>query len=166
MLEQMVDFFAGELRELLKDPDGWKSLYVDYHKPYVERLYRDLDDGRRVSIHRIHGCETEEALLHPHPWPASFMVWGSYRMALGYSESNTPPEVVSNFIMLNTVYEMLDKNMWHSVAPAPNTTCITLMVSGKPWGRETPIKPESPLRELTQEERDSLFEEFYECIEV
>jgi len=155
MIKKLIDI-KEKLPALLSDRENWKSLYVDYHPPLVERLYMDYEDVR-ISIHRLHKCEPSDALIHPHPWPAAFMVFGGYQTAFGYSETIDAPENMSRVIMNEGCYEMMDKNLWHYVAPLE--TCITIMVSGKPWGRDMPIKPAEKLRALTDRERSLLFDD-------
>jgi hypothetical protein len=53
-----------ELPALLQDEGAWKSLYVDYHPPLVERLWLPWG-SYRINLHRIHPCARDEALFHP-----------------------------------------------------------------------------------------------------
>lgn len=167
MLKELLTLiYSDEFSELVKDKDGWKSMYIDYHKPFVERLYRDLDDGNRVYIHRIHGCSLGESLLHPHPWPAAFhIVSGEYLTGLVDEEAisdrdELPKNLTWVGLTRGSIYEMSRKSMWHCVAPSPGTSCITIMLTGEPWDRDIPFKPEKEFRELTAEEKDKLFSEF------
>jgi hypothetical protein len=57
-----------EMPVLLKDDSDWKSVYVDYHPPIVERLWRNWREFR-IYLHRIHPCLPGQALFHAHPWP-------------------------------------------------------------------------------------------------
>jgi hypothetical protein len=155
MIEELMKILDEDIFKYFEDPGSWKTLFIDYHKPYVERAYRDLDSGSRLSIHRIHTCTEEEALLHPHPWPAAFIVLGSYAMSMGQSETLEKPEILSRFWLQNSAYEILDKNTWHKVSPI-NDSCMTIMLSGKPWDREMPIKPTKSFRELTDTELEAL----------
>ena len=72
----------GEIKELIKsdqfktwlaNPKLWKTLDVDYHPPRVERVWMSFDD-KRISLHVIHPCETNDALVHPHPWESAMYV--------------------------------------------------------------------------------------------
>lgn len=56
-----------------RGPEVWSSKRIRYHKPYVDRLAYDLGNDQTVFLHRLHPCEAEEALVHPHPWPAD--IW-------------------------------------------------------------------------------------------
>src|SRR5205823_428108 len=81
-----------ELPRLLASDDGWQSLRVDYHPPFVDRVFRDWSppgaaEGARyrISLHRIHPCAPAEALFHPHPWPSAMRIHsGTYEMGVGH----------------------------------------------------------------------------------
>lgn len=98
----------------------------------------------------IHPCSPEEALLHPHPWPGAFRVFGKYEMGVGFSETLEPPK--TGFKMntgWGTCYEMTDKNVWHYVRPVDEPV-LTIMVTGEPWGREMPIEPSGEFKPLPE----------------
>lgn len=145
------------LPALLRDPDvDWKSLYVDYHPPIVERLWLDIS-GVRLYLHRIHSCTREEALFHPHPWPSAMrIVEGEYEMGIGYSPDDSPPtEALTRLIVTKGVaYCMEAKDSWHYVSPISSTS-LSVMVTGQPWGRPSP-KPDKKLRSLTEPEKAML----------
>ena len=80
----VLEAVEQKLPELLRDEAGWNSLFIDYHPPTVERLWRTWGEYR-VSLHRIHPCERGTALFHPHPWPSAMRILsGEYEMAVGY----------------------------------------------------------------------------------
>ena len=48
----------------------WNSLHVDYHKPYVDRVWTlwnppNQTDEFRIFLHKIYPCTAEESLFHP-----------------------------------------------------------------------------------------------------
>ena len=79
-LHEAEDALPDLLREGV---DAWRSLDIDYEPPHVERLWRPwgpvvstgamtIPSRFRLSLHRIHPCET--ALFHPHPWPSAVRI--------------------------------------------------------------------------------------------
>lgn len=123
--------------------DTIKTMYIDYHKPYVSRMWFQFGDYR-VFLHAIEPCITStEALFHPHKWESAMEILsGKYEMGVGYSETNDIPKTACKLI-LNTgsIYEMTEPNAWHYVNPT-NNKCYTLMVTGKLNGRQMPIEPD------------------------
>lgn len=92
---ERLDAACAALPALL-DEDGWKSLYIDYEKPHVERLHRNLEDGFRLMLHVIHPCERAEAFWHPHPWPSIVrVVKGAYETGIGSIETNRPTSLAT-----------------------------------------------------------------------
>jgi hypothetical protein len=126
------------LPELLQDEGAWQSLYVDYHPPMVERLWRPWDQYR-VFLHRIHPCEREQALFHPHPWPSAMRVLeGEYEMAVGFGPGMETPPVAALMVARGDFrYEMTHPDSWHYVRPLERPT-LSVMITGKPWAREAP----------------------------
>lgn len=148
------------LPSLLADPDIWQSKYINYHPPYVERLWMEMGEYR-INLHRIHSCGEGEALFHPHPWASAMRVLeGRYEMDVGYSESDDKPPVATTITFENggSVYEMIDPNGWHSVRPLDDV-CYSLMVTGKPNDRRAPGSGKS-FRELRKDERMELISVF------
>src|SRR5512135_336441 len=150
----MLDVLArleAELPALLLDDDRWQSLDINYHPPFVERLWTSWNDYR-VSLHRIYPCTEADALFHPHPWPSAMRILdGRYEMAIGYGSGSTPPPIAARFIASADVrYEMTDPDAWHYVRPI-DWPAMTIMVTGKPWKRESPpvgrtLQPLDPAR--------------------
>lgn len=137
----------------------WKSVYVDYHPPIVERLWLDIGDIR-IYLHRIHSCSKEEALYHPHPWPSAIRILeGSYEMGIGYSNNDKPPvETLATMILgAGSAYSMAEPDSWHYVCPLSESS-LSLMVTGKPWGRSSP-KPTKVLEPLNHWQASSLLED-------
>jgi hypothetical protein len=158
MLEQLYQL-EKELHNHLQDENSWNSLFVDYHKPYVKRLWKPIGDYR-IFLHQIFPCEKEESLLHPHPWPSAMkVVGGIYEMGVGYSETNKKPIIASTLILpLNSYYEMIDINSWHYVRPLEKPS-FSLMITGNPWKREVP-KSNYRMRQLEECEKRIIFDEF------
>ena len=138
MLEALA---AAEWRlpDLLLRPDSeWQSLDVDYEPPRVERLWRFLEDGSRLYLHRIHPCEI--ALFHPHPWPSAIKVLsGTYEMGLGSSSTaEDPTEFATLMLTAGSSYEMIEPNGWHYVRPIGGVPSLSLMITGAPWALKHP----------------------------
>ncbi len=162
MLE-MLHAVEAELPMLLRRDSAWHSLFVDYHKPYVERLWRPWQEGR-IYLHRILPCTMEESLFHPHPWPSAMRVLeGSYEMTLGSGSGSEPPPVAARLILpARSEYEMADIDGWHAVRPIHAAT-MSLMVTGEPWERWSPRsdKPLSPLSEAARTRILQFFQDHY-----
>lgn len=158
MLNKILNI-EKQLPQLLENKDNWHSVYVDYHKPFVKRLWKQEGDFR-IYLHQIFPCEKEESLLHPHPWPSAMkVISGFYEMGVGYSDTNKEPIIASTLILpKNSYYEMVDVNSWHYVRPLDKPS-FSLMITGTPWKRESPKSP-YPLRELYEDEKLIIFQEF------
>lgn len=149
-----------ELPSILNNVSDWKSLYIDYHPPVVERLSIPWWDGYRLSLHKIHPCSREEALYHPHPWPAAGkIIRGRYETAVGFGPGTEPPPMASRFTLFpGAVWEMTEPDAWHYVRPLVEPV-YTWMISGVPWIKESPT-PSKPLRFLTAQEAGDLLAVF------
>ncbi|MDB5258936.1 MAG: hypothetical protein JWO73_144 [Candidatus Taylorbacteria bacterium] len=162
MLEVLFQI-EKRLPELMADRQAWQSVFVDYHAPFVERLWRQVGE-HRIFLHRIHPCERSEALFHPHPWPSAMrIVRGTYEMAVGYGKGMEPPPIASTLVMSEgSAYEMVDPDGWHYVRPLGGAT-LSFMITGVPWKREShkSTKALQPLRPEVEEELLSLFEVAY-----
>jgi hypothetical protein len=150
MLE-LLDLALAELPALLASTDGWTGMRIDYHPPFVDRVWRPWRDCR-LSIHRIHPCVPADALFHPHPWPSAMRILaGRYLMQLGNGAGLVPPPIAARVIATaGTSYEMTDRDAWHSVCPLDGPA-LTIMLSGPPWQREMPVEPAAPQRPLSAE---------------
>ena len=138
---------------------GWNSMYINYHPPVVERLWRQIGDYR-VYLHRIHPCSKEQALVHPHPWPSAIRVLkGCYEMGIGYGKGmDEPPIACKMIIEASFVYEMVEPDGWHYVRPIDEPS-YSLMVTGKPWDRPAPRSTE-PLSPMSEERITGLMDRF------
>lgn len=147
------------LPELLKHEAQWNDLFINYHPPFVERLWLQLGDYR-ISLHRIHPCTKDEALFHPHPWPSAMrIVHGSYEMAVGYGSGNdSPPVAILIIATQGFSYEMTHPDTWHYVRPVDEPV-YTPMVTGKPWKRES-SQADKTLQSLSERQRRELFNFF------
>lgn len=159
-MKNILAMVEEELPELLMLEDIWKSVYVDYHKPFVKRLYTNFvleDYNYRIYLHEIQSCNIDEALFHPHPWPSIMkLLSGSYNMIVGYGKGLiAPPVAVKLELPTGTVYEMSEINGWHAVAPVVDSS-FSLMITGEPWQRES-HKSTKTLHELSVEERNKIF---------
>lgn len=158
MIEKLLEI-EKQMPALFDNPDNWQSLLVDYHPPVVDRLYRDVGD-LRVFLHAIYPSEGDSFLFHPHPWPSAMKIlFGTYKMDVGYGNGNTPPEVAATmWLNEGCYYEMVNQDAWHSVEPV-TPVVYTIMVTGKPWGRVAP-KPTKQLFPLAPEVKNPLFDLF------
>lgn len=129
-----------------------RTMYIDYEKPIVYRIWFPYKDGR-IYLHRINKLETnEKAFLHFHEWESAMAIYhGKYEMGIGISDTDDEPKINTKFILSpESKYEMVDPTAWHYVKPLKDT--YTLMVTGKLNGRKQKDKPEEPFRELTKDE--------------
>ena len=175
MIGRLKSFELSHLRDLLMSDKVWESLDVDYHPPFVKRLWVQLDEEHRLLLHEIHPCKTEEALLHPHPWQSAMHVLpigGVYEHGMGYRQRTEDDTMPDRDIMISTqevhgemYYEMIDKNAIHYVRPM-NGCVYTVMLTG-PVLWETNIKKATKeLTPLNIEERDRLLKIFRDYFKV
>jgi len=151
------------LPKLLSQSDRWHSLLIDYHKPYVQRVWCNWGEYR-INLHQISSCDTTEALFHPHPWPSAMrLVSGEYKMGVGYTTGKVAPACAATIVLnQGSAYEMVQPNGWHYVQPLTNIS-LSVMVTGKPWTQTgSEIKKHlSPLSKTRQQELLDLFSEYY-----
>lgn len=164
-MKNILNTIEKELPNLLRNEALWKSVYVDYHKPFVKRLWTNfLFDGKnyRIYLHEIEPCDINEALFHPHPWPSIMkLLSGSYQMNVGYGEGLESPIVAVKLeLPTGTVYEMSEVNGWHAVAPLSDSS-FSLMITGEPWKRES-HKSTKSLSELSFSEQNKILNFFKE----
>ncbi|TSC83275.1 MAG: Uncharacterized protein G01um101419_105 [Parcubacteria group bacterium Gr01-1014_19] len=159
-----LELLESKLPKLLNDEsdeEGWESVFVNYHPPFVERVF-GYWAGFRVSLHKIHPCAPEEALFHPHPWPSAMRILsGQYEMAVGYGAGDTPPPVAAKLVLpAGTTYEMINRDAWHYVRPL-DKPAFSLLITGTPWGRSAP-KSDKPLQPLPKEKKEEIISFFRE----
>lgn len=163
MLETLREF----INEFPDDRKDWKSLFIDYEKPHVERLWTQWKDYR-VYLHKIHPCEKHEVLYHPHPWPSAMLICsGQYETGLGYGDpfGEKPPIIGPFYLAQWSAYQMLNPNEWHYVRPIERSgwaiwPCYTIMITGKLYPEKGPKEPKPKMRELTEGEIEPIWEFF------
>ena len=161
-MKSVLKAVENALPQLLNE-NVWKSLYVDYHKPFVKRLWTSFEyEGNkyRIYLHEIESCHIHEALFHPHPWPSIMkLLSGSYNMVVGYGEGlKEPPVALSLELPTGTVYEMSEVNGWHALAPISESS-FSLMITGEPWTRES-HKSTKLLNELDLQSQENILNFF------
>lgn len=161
MLSQLY-LAEQELPYLLTRPEIWQSLFINYEKPYVERLWCNWKEYR-LNLHRISPCEESESFFHPHPWPSAMkIVKGIYRMSVGHGSGLIAPPVAWTFnLSANSAYEMIDLDSWHSVQPIGGPVW-SIMLTGKPWGRLMPKSDNIRLTSLSEYKTQEMFSFFQE----
>lgn len=165
MLELLHKVENSLVELLYKNSEKIKTMYIDYHKPFVSRIwFIDEELDCRVFLHKIEPCnDSKEALYHPHKWDSAMrIISGEYEMGIGHSETNETPRTDCKLILgAGTCYEMTEKDGWHYVFPKRDT--YTLMVTpNKLNGREMPIEPKHDFRKLTRKEMEDILYTFRE----
>lgn len=102
------------LPALLKDEDSWNTVFIDYEKPQVERLWRSSGENR-IYLHKIYPCTVDEAFFHPHPWPSAILLLeGTYEMGVGFGKGMEPPPIAATVLLsAGSTYEMIHPDSWH-----------------------------------------------------
>lgn len=160
MIENLKQIEKTMIISLLNKPEIWNSLLIDYHPPLVERLWTQIGNYR-LFLHFIQPCSAEDALFHPHPWPSAMhVIKGTYEMGLGFGPGLEVPEKMCTILIPDggIYYDMTHIDGWHYVRPI-DFPCSTVMLTGKPWGREAP-KSDEPLKPLDEERKIIMLEYF------
>jgi hypothetical protein len=159
----------NSLYPMLQNADAWDSLDINYHAPYVERLWLQMrvdDKPVRVNLHCIQPCRAEDALFHPHPWPSAMHIYqGEYEMGMGVGEEVPSPLIAMKMVgHAGTSYSMTHPDAWHYVRPVGTSPVYSLMVTGTPWPKSTvrpnPSQPKEKLDRLSEERRLELLTYF------
>lgn len=159
MLEKLHDTLKI-LPLWLNNTAGWNSLYIDYEKPYVERLWRQW--GKiRVYLHIIHPCMANEVFFHNHAAKSAMkIVKGKYLMESGYIDDKKIKRVITTSLYTTgSEYEMTLRSAMHSVQPIGGTA-MTIMISAPKWPNHTAPKPTKelyPLNDIRVKEILELF---------
>lgn len=169
------------MRDLLMSDNVWESLEIDYHPPFVKRLWVQLDEDHRLLLHEIHPCDSDEALLHPHPWQSAMHVLpigGVYEHGMGYrnerqiydSGISLETETIDTMVSTQEVhgemyYEMVDKQAIHYVRPM-NSCVYTVMLTGPLEWPEHHHKASKELHPLSSDEKDRLLGIFREYFKI
>jgi hypothetical protein len=135
-IERLKEFERLVIPVLLKQPEKWKTLDVDYHPPRVERLFLEQGNGYRIYLHVIHKTD-EECLYHKHKWPAVLkQVYGSYRMGITYSEkevgskeAHSLPDLACMELAAGSYYEMTQTDALHYVKPISPFSCSIMLTN-------------------------------------
>lgn len=142
----LLDYTEWHMHHLLTTAD-WKDVLVDYHEPFVERVWCEFK-GLRVFLHRIHPSTPDKALMHGHPWPSAIrLLRGRYTMDVGRGTRVVLRE--------GCTYEMVSPDGEHAVIPngAPS---FSLMVTAPPWETHKGPKPTKTLGPLDPKLRAEL----------
>lgn len=160
-----------EAKERLKstDPNAFKSLYVDYHKPYVERMWFQFDKTHRVFLHHVLPCSPAESLFHPHPWPSIVQVLDTgngYEHGMGFETVSEKQYGITPAVRVieridghcGFTYDMPDPSVWHYVSVKESLNAekevigsFSLMVTGKPFTNTTSSPRGVSLHPLSEE---------------
>lgn len=157
MIDVLLDI-EKQLPSLLRDGEPWNDLYIDYERPIVLRMWRQVGDYR-VYLHQILPTSPTcsiPPLWHPHPWPSAIRILnGHYEMSVG----TDPGDYIESAKLIlgpGTLYEMTDERGWHSVNPLGNESVMSVMITGRPWKTTLPVRSYPPMRGLTTGEREEL----------
>ena len=162
MLEQLLSA-EKSLPSLLRNAD-WQSLFINYEKLFVERLWIPWNEYG-LNLHIIHPCDEEESFFHPHPWASAMkIVNGIYEMKIGYGSGLVEPvTAITCWLNPNSYYEMTNIDSWHSVRPLGKPV-MSVMLTGKPWNRKMPKNDKVKLSCLLDDRKSailSMFKEIY-----
>lgn len=171
MIDLLKEIEKNQIVDLLTN-GSWKSLNVDYHPPFVERVWIQLGENR-LSLHVIHPCEEGESLWHPHPWKTSFRVFskgGIYEQGIGssfidplLSSTHVFTPLMKMEVPGDMYYEMTHSDCAHYVRPIDEQV-YTIMLSGPAEWTENSIKADKELKPLSDarvEEILEIFKSFY-----
>jgi hypothetical protein len=151
--------------------EQWDSLVINKRKPYTYRafmsyLYQGVD--LRVCLHRFEPCGPDECFVHPHPWPGGFiMLAGEYVHRIGYSPDldSEPTMLFEEIVRPYSMYEITNKQTWHSVQPLKR--CYTIMLNGPPWEEQhshTRTTKGKDLDKFTESELTNHLSVFWELV--
>lgn len=142
------------------DYSKFNTVFVNYEKPYVERMWFQLDEEHRVFLHHVLPCEPSEALYHPHPWPSIVQVLdagGGYEHGVGFQTDQqslnvAPPVSMLQYMEPGSVfsYEMPDPYTWHYVS-VRDYGSWSLMVTGRPFNNASSRPPVPKMGPLSLE---------------
>lgn len=142
MIDRLNQIIKKDLSNWLSDVRGWDSLIINKRVPHTYRVFRMLEDGFRLCLHKFEYFDKDggdEAFMHPHPWPGAFyIVNGKYDMKLGCTQDRLEKEpriICTTRMAPHSMYEITDPLTWHSVTPVTKTV-HTVMLNGKPWDTE------------------------------
>lgn len=160
MIDKLYEVEASLMKDILSKP--LNTLRIDYHQPFVNRIWYQYDETYRVYLHKIFPAKTSnDALFHPHPWKSAIrIISGRYEMGVGHSNTNKIPKIDCKLVLsAGTVYEMLEEDGWHYVNPIKKAS-YSLMVTGELNKRKMPIEPLKEFRKLNKKEISEILEVF------
>lgn len=149
------------LEKMLENPNVLNTMHIDYHEPFVNRIWFQYDEKHRVYLHKIFPSKSSnDALFHPHPWKSAIrIVSGGYEMGVGHSSTNEVPKIDCKLLLPEcTLYEMLEEDGWHYVNPKHPS--YSLMVTGELNSRKMPVEPHKEFRKLNEEEIEDMLDVF------
>lgn len=148
MIDILKEIERNKIKDLLNQPEVWKTKLIDYEPPIVERVYTQLGDYR-LSLHFIHPCK--ESLIHPHVWESGMhIIEGEYEMGLYYPNEEGVLQEVSKLITKGEFYyEMLHRKAQHYVRPI-GEVCKTVMLTGLPIWKENDMIVSKTLFDLSE----------------
>jgi hypothetical protein len=137
----------------LEDPTEWKGIVINKYKPHTWRLER-LYDGVRTCLHMFDTCGPQDIFMHPHAWPARFLLLqGSYELKLGEIAGN--PNYLRSVLSKGSFYEMNDPKLVHGILPLE--PCFTIMQNGAPYTQPDPSCVTTVGKELPRMEAASVY---------
>jgi len=151
-MKTAFQYYEKNLKEFLISKPLY-SMHIDYHKPYVNRIFFN-DRDFRIFLHKIFPCvESKEALVHPHPWSSAIkIIAGNYEMGIGHSETNVAPKFDCILdIGPGTYYEMTEPDGWHYVKPNEHPSYSLMLTHTKNYRAEQKTE-QHQFRRLTEEE--------------
>jgi hypothetical protein len=135
-LEELLPEIQEDVSKTLREEsfETWGSLIINKRKPHTYRVFKNFGE-HRVCLHKFKPCDPKDCFLHPHPWPGAFlMLGGEYIHRIGYTpdlEQGDPIMLYEEFVRPYTIYQITNKQTWHSVQPTINS--YTVMLNGEPW---------------------------------
>jgi hypothetical protein len=149
----------------------WKSMYITYEYPHVQRLWMPYEDKYRVYLHIIESIPLhkraagEKPFFHLHPWPSAVMLLkGAYRMGV---RSQWAPKDQLKWMILSegSSYEMTHPDDMHLVDPL-DYDVMSLMVTEKPYNPPPKILPTPPQPELPAVRAEMLLSGFKSLLQL
>lgn len=148
-----------ELPTLLREKEAWTGLFADTEKPHLRRLWRQWGKNR-IYLHHFSGCSEQDVFWHPHPWKMAVRSFSRYDQLLGARDELGNLIVVARTIMEpGSCYEMTNRWGEHAIRP-DGPEAWSLMIAGPVLWPENRRVANTPVRELTQTEREKIFNFF------
>lgn len=157
----ILEEVESKLFDLIKENEN-HSMYIDYHEPYVKRIWFQYGKHRVFLHEAARSISSAHSLFHPHPRESAMrIISGCYEMGIGHSATNETPEIDCKLrLVRGCAYEMINPNGWHYINPITPVT-YSIMVTGDAFNRKMPLEPNKTFRELTQEEKEKIMTEVW-----